>query len=81
MARATKKGIRIISRNNSNYTFVETTTNDTNSTVNQNKRIRNTTSQKDILKTRSLDSKKTKIKYKNRITGGQAQQGHSSIYE
>ena len=36
---------------------------------------------KDIIKSRSIDSKKSKIRYKNRIVGGQNQQGHSSVYE
>jgi hypothetical protein len=37
--------------------------------------------EKDVLKKRSIDSKKTKIRYKNRISGGQNKQGHSSVYE
>jgi len=37
--------------------------------------------EKDIIKARSIDSKKSKIRSKNRIVGGQNQQGHSSVYE
>ena len=37
--------------------------------------------EKDVLKKRTIDSKESKIRYKNRITGGQNQQGHSSVYE
>jgi hypothetical protein len=37
--------------------------------------------ERDVLKTRSIDSKKSKIRYKNRIAGGQIQQSHSSVYE
>ena len=49
----------------------------TNQTINQTK-ISNI--EKDI-KPRTIDSKKTKIRYKNRIAGGQNQHGHSSVYE
>ena len=40
----------------------------------------NSSIEKDIIKSRSIDSKKSKIRYKNRIVG-QNQQGHSSVYE
>ena len=37
--------------------------------------------EKELLKTRSIHSKKSKIRFKNRIAGGHNQQGHSSVYE
>jgi len=36
---------------------------------------------KDVLKKRSIDFKKSKIRYKNRISSGENNQGHSSVYE
>jgi hypothetical protein len=63
------------------YTFLETdikmNVDKANQTINKTK-ISNR--EKDILP-RTIDSKKTKIPYKNRIAGGQNQQGHSSVYE
>ena len=37
--------------------------------------------EKELLKTRSIDSKKAKVRYKNRSTSGLNKQGHSSVYE
>jgi hypothetical protein len=63
------------------YTFLDTdikmNVDKANQTINKTK-ISNR--EKDILP-RTIDSKKTKIPYKNRIAGGQNQQGHSSVYE
>jgi len=77
-----KKEIKIVRESDTNYTFLDTgfiyikqdleddSTNKTISNI-----------EKDVLKTRSIDTKKSKIRYKNRIVGGQNQQGHSSVYE
>jgi hypothetical protein len=40
-----------------------------------------TNRKKDNLKNRPIDSKKSKKQRKNRITGGQRLQGHTSVYE
>ena len=65
-----------------NYTFVDTGLVDINQESNEDTVSKNNPSMdKDIIKTRSIDSKKSKIRYKNRIVGGQNQQGHSSVYE
>ena len=37
--------------------------------------------EKDLLKARSINLKKSKIRHKDRIVGGQNKQGHSSVYE
>jgi hypothetical protein len=79
-----KKEIKIVGESDTNYTFLDTgfmnpkresdsaddTTDKTVSNI-----------ERDVLKTRSIDSKKSKIRYKNRMTGGQIQQSHSSVYE
>ena len=77
-----KKKIKLIRESNSNYTFLDTelieikpetdrdTANKTNSTID-----------KDVVKMRSIDSKKSTLRYKGRLIGGQNQQGHSSVYE
>ena len=75
-----KKEIKIASENEVNYTFIDTElTNIKRESEDVDKT--NSSMEKDIIKTRSIDSKKAKIRYKNRITGGQNQQGHSSVYE
>lgn len=65
-----------------NYTFIDTGLIDINEESNDDTVSKNNPRMdKDIIKTRSIDSKKSKIRYKNRIVGGQNQQGHSSVYE
>ena len=72
---AHKKEIRIIA-NDTNYTFLNidevTVTSSSPDSTNR---------EKDILKSRPIDSKRSKTRYKNRITGGQRLQGHTSVYE
>ncbi len=77
-----KKEIKLIRESNTNYTFLDTglieikpetdhdTANKTDSTIDM-----------DIVKMRSIDSKKSVLRYKGRLIGGQNQQGHSSVYE
>ena len=75
-----KKEIKIIPESEVNYTFVDTGLIEIkreSGDVDKN----NSSIEKDIIKSRSIDSKKSKIRYKNRIVGGQNQQGHSSVYE
>ena len=75
-----KKEIKIVRENETNYTFIDTGLTDIkleSETVEKT----NSTMDKEIIKTRSIDLKKAKIRYKNRITGGHNQQGHSSVYE
>jgi hypothetical protein len=75
-----KKEIKIVRTSEVNYTFVDTELTDIKRESEDVDKT-NSSSEKDIIKTRSIDSKKAKIRYKNRITGGQNQQGHSSVYE
>jgi hypothetical protein len=77
-----RKEIKIVNESEVNYTFIDKGFTDINNESygnDVNKKYSN--SEKDIIKTRSIDAKKSKIRYKNRITGGQNQQGHSSVYE
>jgi hypothetical protein len=77
-----RKEIKIVNENKLNYTFVDTGFSDTKKELDgneDNKRSSNT--EKELIKTRSIDSKNSKIRNKNRITGGQNLQGHSSVYE
>jgi hypothetical protein len=77
-----KKEIKIIREKVINYTFLDTepivigreSKNDNVNKVNSN-------IEKDIIKTRSIDSKKSKVRRNNRIVRGQIQQSHSSVYE
>lgn len=75
-----KKEIKIVRKSEVNYTFIDTELTDIKRESEDVDKT-NSRSEKDIIKTRSIDSKKAKIRYKNRITGGQNQQGHSSVYE
>lgn len=75
-----KKEIKIVSESEVNYTFQDiglSYIKQESEEVDKSNSIK----EKDIIKTRSIDSKKAKIRYKNRIVGGQNQQGHSSVYE
>jgi len=75
-----KKEIKIVNESEINYTFIDTGLIDIKRESNDVDKT-NSNIEKDIIKTRSIDSKKAKIRYKDRITGGQNQQGHSSVYE
>jgi hypothetical protein len=77
-----KKEIKIVRESVINYTFIDTepiVIGHDSKDDNVNKASSNI--EKDIIKTRSIDSKKSKVRRKNRIAGGQIQQSHSSVYE
>jgi hypothetical protein len=77
-----KKEIKIVHESAANYTFLNPGSMDIRkegNTDTANKTTSNT--EKDILKARSIDLRKSKIRHKNRIVGGQNKQGHSSVYE
>ena len=76
-----KKVTKIIRESGINYTFLETPSMDTKAEPKSDASNIDSNVEKDVLKKRTIDSKKSKIRYKNRITGGQNQQGHSSVYE
>jgi hypothetical protein len=75
-----KKEIKIVRETEVNYTFLDTGLIDIERESGDVDKT-NSSIEKDIIKSRSIDSKKSKIRYKNRIVGGQNQQGHSSVYE
>ena len=75
-----KKEIKIVRESEVNYTFLDTGLIDIKRESEDVDKT-NSSIEKDIIKSRSIDSKKSKIRYKNRIVGGQNQQGHSSVYE
>ena len=75
-----KKEIKIVSESEISYTFIDTGLTDIKRESEDVDKT-NSSIEKDIIKSRSIDSKKSKIRYKNRIAGGQNQQGHSSVYE
>lgn len=77
-----KKEIKIVRESDANYTFLNPGSIDNEKerdadTVNKT----SSSTEKEVLKTRSIDLKKSKIRHKNRIAGGQNKQGHSSVYE
>ena len=53
-----------------NYTFLETTPMDTKAEPKSDASNIDSNAEKDVLKKRTIDSKKSKIRYKNRITSG-----------
>ena len=75
-----KKEIKIVRETEVNYTFLDTGLIDIERESEDVDKT-NSSIEKDIIKSRSIDSKKSKVRYKNRIVGGQNQQGHSSVYE
>jgi hypothetical protein len=75
-----KKEIKIVSESEISYTFIDTGLTDIKRESEDVDKT-NSSIEKDIIKTRSIDSKKVKIRHKDRISGGQNQQGHSSVYE
>lgn len=75
-----KKEIKIVRESEVNYTFLDLEMTDSKRDLEDGGKS-NSNIDKDMIRTRSIDSKKVKIRYKNRIAGGQNQQGHSSVYE
>ena len=77
-----RKEIKIVHESEIDYTFIDTGLTDIKKESDGNDvNKRNSNIEKDITRTRSIDSKKSKNRYKNMIAGGQNQQGHSSVYE
>ncbi|MGB8152688.1 MAG: hypothetical protein WCF97_02100 [Nitrososphaeraceae archaeon] len=77
-----KNEIKIVREGEINYTFLDTdSVNVKRESEDDNVDKSSSNIEKDIIKTRSIDSKKSKVRRKNRIIGGQNQQGHSSVYE
>lgn len=77
-----KKEIKIVHESEVNYTFldkglVDIKQESKDDTISKN----NPNMDKDIIKSRAIDSKKAKIRYMDRIMGGHIKQGHSSVYE
>ena len=67
-----KKEIKIVRKSEVNYTFIDIELTDIKRESEDVDKT-NSSSEKDMIKTRSIDSKKAKIRHKNRITGGQNQ--------
>lgn len=76
-----KKEIKIVRGSDTNYTFLEIGISDIKKDLDDINEDNTSDVDKDLLKTRLLDSKKSKVRNKNRITGGQIKQSHSSVYE
>ena len=77
-----KNEIKIVREGEINYTFLDTdSVNVKRESEDDNVNKSRSNNENDIIKTLSIDSKKSKVRRKNRIIGGQNQQGHSSVYE
>lgn len=75
-----KKEIKIVRESARNYTFLDPGLDSKKENIDTANKIASSIG-KEILITRSIDLKKTKIRHKNRIAGGQNKQGNSSVYE
>ena len=74
--------MKILGESGINYTFLNTGSSDIKlESKNEDESNVDSNVEKYVFKKRTIDSKKSKTRYKNRITGGQNQQGHSSVYE
>lgn len=78
-----KKEIKIVREPDHNYTFLYSSLMDNNkkNMEDNNNTITFSKTKEQVFKIRSLDSKKSKIRNRNKIVGGQNKQGHSSVYE
>jgi hypothetical protein len=77
-----KKEIKIVREADHMYTFLYSSSIDNNNNMeDDNNTITISKTKELVFKIRSLDSKKSKILHRNRIIGGQNEQGHSSVYE
>ena len=76
-----KKVIKILGKSGINYTLDTASSDIKIESKNEDVSNVDSNAEKDVLKKRNINSKKLKIRYKNRIMGGQNQQGHSSVYE
>lgn len=74
--------IKIVGATDTNYTFLDTAPLNLEHELEDDistKIVSNT--EKDLHKTRSIDLKKSKIRHKSIMVGGQNRQSHSSVYE
>lgn len=76
-----KKKIKIVRESDMNYTFLDIGIINIKKSEEEDPGKSKSNTEKDIIKTRSIDSKKSKIRHNNRISGGQVRQSHSSVYE
>lgn len=77
-----KKEIKIVKETDANYTFVDATPLNLKNELEPNTSAKTTSNlEKDLFRTRQIDSRRSKIRNKNRISGGQNRQSHSSVYE
>lgn len=80
-----EKGIKIIDPKKIDYTFTEHYFNIKSSSYNDGRKLGSTgkskTERMDINRLRHDITKDTKIRTKGRVSGGQAKQSHSSVYE
>ncbi len=67
---AKKKEIKIVRGIDSNYTFLDIMNDTSKESKDSNANKNSSNVEKDILKARSIDSKKAKVRYKNRMVGG-----------
>jgi hypothetical protein len=80
--RKKKNEIKIVKEAGTNYTFVDTTVLNLKQEINADSTTNtNSNTEKDLIKTRSMGSRKSKIRDKSRTIGGQNSQSHSSVYE
>lgn len=77
-----KNEIKIVMKTDTNYTFIDRTPLDLKHELESNTSAKTkSNSEKDLFKTRQIDSRKSKIRNKSRMVGGQNRQSHSSVYE
>lgn len=76
-----RKEIKIVKEIDTNYTFVDTTPLNLKHELEADSTETSSNIEKDLHKTRSIDLKKSKIRHKSRMVGGQNRQSHSSVYE
>lgn len=76
-----KKEIKIVREADHIYTFLYSSSMNNNKNMENDNTITISKTKELVFKIRSLDSKKSKILHRNRIIGGQNEQGHSSVYE
>lgn len=78
-----KKEIKIVCEAGHIYTFLNSSSMDNKKNMedDDNNTITISKTKEQVFKIRSLDAKKSKIRHRNRIIGGQNKQGHSSVYE
>ncbi len=79
--RKKKNEIKIVKEADTNYTFVDTTVLNLKQEIKADSTTKTNSNTEDLMKTRSMGSRKFKIRHKSRTIGGQNRQSHSSVYE